>query len=311
MQTILGAGGTIANNLAANLRAYTNNIRLVSRNPKPVIGDEQLVKADLLNPIEAEKAINGSEVVYLCVGLPYKTEVWQQQWPQLAQNVVNACLKSQSKLVFFDNVYALGLVNGWMTEESPLNPSSKKGEVRAQVLQIIETARQEKGLKALIARAPDFYGPATPLSFINVVVFDRLRKGKQAQWFVNPTLPHHIIYTPDAGRAVALLGNTDDCYNQTWHLPVDMNTITGQELVAMALPYFQAKPGVQVAPVWMIKTMGWFMSIMSESVELLYQFKFPYLFSCAKFNNRFPDFKVTTYGEGVRKTAEYYLAKRL
>ena len=30
-------------------------------------------------------------------------------------------------------------------------------------------------------------------------------------------------YTPDAARAVALLGNTPDAFNQVWHLPTDKN----------------------------------------------------------------------------------------
>jgi uncharacterized protein YbjT (DUF2867 family) len=36
MQTILGANGTIGSVLAKELGAYTNQIRLVSRNPKKV-----------------------------------------------------------------------------------------------------------------------------------------------------------------------------------------------------------------------------------------------------------------------------------
>ena len=307
MQTILGSGGCIANNAAASLRQYTNEIRLVSRNPKVLVGDEQLVKADLTNPIDVDRAVAGSEIVYLMAGLTYKTSIWQEMWPRVMNAVVESCLKNSSKLVFFDNVYALGFVNGSMTEETPVNPNSKKGEVRAQILNIIDKASKENGLKAIVARAPDFYGPATPNSFANFVVFDRLKKGKQAQWFINPTLPHHMIFTPDAGKATAILGNTPDAYSQVWNLPTDPHPITGKEFIEMASIYFKAKPGVQTAPKWMIKLMGLFVPAMKESVEMLYQNEFPYLFSSEKFANRFPDFKLTSYEEGIRKTAEFYL----
>ena len=81
MQTILGAGGTIANELAKALSEFTNQIRLVSRQPKPVNETDQLVVADLTDAQATEQAVKGSEVVYLTVGLPYRTKIWQKHWP--------------------------------------------------------------------------------------------------------------------------------------------------------------------------------------------------------------------------------------
>ncbi|MCD6374909.1 MAG: NAD(P)H-binding protein [Caldisericaceae bacterium] len=81
MQTILGAGGTIANELARALQDFTNQIRLVSRQPKPVNETDQLVVADLTDAQATEQAVKGSEVVYLTVGLPYRTKIWQKHWP--------------------------------------------------------------------------------------------------------------------------------------------------------------------------------------------------------------------------------------
>ncbi|WP_232786050.1 MerR family DNA-binding transcriptional regulator [Shewanella algae] len=36
---------------------------------------------------------------------------------------------------------------------------------------------------------------------------------------LNDKAKRSLIYTPDASRAMALLGNTQDTYRQTWHLP--------------------------------------------------------------------------------------------
>ena len=68
MQTILGANGTIGSVLAKELKNYTNQIRLVSRNPKKVNETDELFPADLSDGTQVEKAIEGSEVVYLLVG---------------------------------------------------------------------------------------------------------------------------------------------------------------------------------------------------------------------------------------------------
>lgn len=81
MQTILGAGGTIANELAKALSEFTNQIRLVGRQPKLVNETDQLVAADLTDAQATEQAVKGSEVVYLTVGLPYRTKIWQKHWP--------------------------------------------------------------------------------------------------------------------------------------------------------------------------------------------------------------------------------------
>ncbi len=54
-------------------------------------------------------------------------------WPAIMQNTIDACKTHNAKLIFFDNIYCLGKVNGSMTEESPFNPNSKKGLVRAAI----------------------------------------------------------------------------------------------------------------------------------------------------------------------------------
>src|SRR5665811_2030043 len=89
-------------------------------------------------------------------------------------------------------------------------------------------------LTALIARAADFYGPETQNSFLNMMVFENLKKGKAAQLMISKNLKHSFTYTPDEGKATALLGNTLSAYNQTWHLPADMNILTSQQIVEIA-----------------------------------------------------------------------------
>jgi len=130
-QTILGAGGAIGTELAKALNNYTNDIRLISRNPKKVNPDDELLRADLSDASQVEKAIEGSSIVYLTVGFEYNTAIWQKMWVPLINNVINACLKHQSKLVFFDNVYAIGGDNvNHITENSPISPTSKKGHYK-------------------------------------------------------------------------------------------------------------------------------------------------------------------------------------
>src|SRR6476661_2279412 len=98
MQTILGSGGAIGTDLAKELSSYTKDIRLVSRNPKKVNPEDQLFPADLSDPASVDKAIQGSDVVYITIGFEYKLKVWKEQWPPLVDHVIDACKKYNAKL---------------------------------------------------------------------------------------------------------------------------------------------------------------------------------------------------------------------
>lgn len=302
MQTILGSTGSIGTELAKALPSYTSDIRLVSRSPKAIMGGESLVSANLLNAQEADIAIAGSEIVYLTVGLPYHTDVWQRDWPILMQNVIDACKKYGSRLVFFDNVYPYGIVDGWMTEDSPIRPASVKGEARAKVDRMVMEAVEKGEIEAILARAADFYG-ITPMAYLHLMVFENLTKGKKAQYLVGPQYKHSFTHIKDAAIGSAILGNTPEAFNQTWHLPTDMNVLTGKEWVELVAEETGAKPNFMTIPKWMMKVLGFFNKDLSGMVEMLYQNERDYLFSCEKFNAAF-DYRAMTAREGVKYTLE-------
>lgn len=306
MQTILGAGGIIGKELAKSLPQYTNAIRLVSRNPVKVNDTDELFPADLLDAEAVMNAVAGSETAYLVAGIPYNHKTWAAQWPVIMKNVIAACKTHQCKLVFFDNIYAYGPVNGVMTEDTPMNPSSKKGATRKEIATLLMKEYESGALQALIARAPDFYGPATPLSLTTPMIFDRLKRGKTTQWMLDAEHKHAFIYTPDAGRATALLGNTPTAFNQVWHLPVPKEMITGRVFIEKASAAYNVAPRFTVLKKWMIRIGALFSGIIKESMEMLYQYDRDYLFSCEKFSNTFPEFTITGYDEGIKNTATYY-----
>lgn len=304
MQTILGAGGIIGIELAKHLPQYTNHIRLVNRNPKQVNPTDELFKADLLNPNDVLKAVEGSEVVYLTVGLPYRIEVWQKDWEIVMRNTINACNSHNAKLVFFDNVYMYGKVNGEMTEETPLHPTSEKGKVRTKLVQMLRDEIAKGQLTATIARSADFYGPASNTSVMSILAFQNAAKGKKAQLLLTDSLKHSYTYTPDAGKFTALLGNTPDAYNQEWHLPT-AKPITGKEFMQIMADATGTKPNYMVVPKWMLSIIGWFVKDIKESMEMLYQYEVDYIFNSDKFENYF-NVKPTPYSEGIKTTLEFY-----
>ena len=302
MQTLLGAGGIIGQELSKILPQYTEQIRQVSRQPTKVNPSDELFACDLTDAERVKEAVKGSEVAYLVAGLPYNIKVWQTTWPVVMKNVITACKLHHCKLVFFDNVYMYDPRHiPHMTEDTPINPSSEKGKVRAHIYQMLMNEVQEGSLQALVARAADFYGPHNTTSMLIETVFKSLKQGKKANWLGKANYKHSFTFTPDAGKATALLGNTPDAYGQVWHLPTAAEPPTGKEWVEGFAREMQVAPKYREVGKGMVWVLGLFNGLMKELLEMLYQYDRDYVFDSSKFEKYF-DFTPTSYEEGIRQT---------
>jgi nucleoside-diphosphate-sugar epimerase len=299
MHTILGANGQIGTELAKALKAeYSDRIRLVSRSPKQVNGTDTLFPADLLDPQKALEAVAGSSVVYFTVGLPMDTALWQAQFGAILDNTIAACLQHGVPLVFFDNTYMLPMDGTPLTETTAFTPHGPKAQVRAEMANSVLTAMRERGLKAVICRAPEFYGPGKTQSITNSTVFANIKKGKKPKVLRNDTALRSLIYTPDAARAMALIGHTPSAYGQTWNLPC-ADPITYKTLIAIAERVVGRPLPYTVVPHWMLFLMGIWKKPFREIRELLPRYAQDNIFVTDKFKQAFPDFEVTSFERGV------------
>jgi nucleoside-diphosphate-sugar epimerase len=303
MLTILGAGGAIGTELVKELSARTEPIRLVSRNPKLVPGAAEAVAADLSNLDDTVKAVSGSRIAFLLVGLKYDLKVWRDLWPRIMHNAIEACKRSNTRLIFFDNVYMYGKVDGAMTEETSFRPCSKKGEIRAQIATTLLNEIKAGALTALIARAADFYGPRVRTGLPNKLVFDKFAKGAKAMCLVNDSAKHSYTFTPDAARSLVLLADAEQVWNQTWHVPTAPDPPAGKEFIQLAAKEFEMPPKYRVISRPMFKMAGWFDTATRELYEMLYQYEFDYVFDSTKFMKAF-NFQATSYSEGVHRSVQ-------
>ncbi|MCB9659253.1 MAG: NAD-dependent epimerase/dehydratase family protein [Polyangiales bacterium] len=300
MQTILGASGQIGRELAIHLaREHTTDIRLVSRRPARVHDTDELRPADLLDAQQTLRAVEGSTTAYLTAGLPMDTQRWVAQWPVLMRNVIDACAAHGTQLVFFDNTYMYPQTADPQTEETAFRPHGAKGAVRAQIAEALLDAMVSGRVRALIARAPEFYGPGATQSITTATVVDPLWSGKAAKVFVRDDTRRTLIYTPDASRAMALLGNTPDAFGQTWHLPCDDQRLTYRQFVALVAETFGVPARHRVLRRWQLRLAGLVSPTVRDAAELLPRYDVDNLFVSDKFKRRFPEFAVTSLRAGV------------
>lgn len=302
--TILGAGGAIGNSLTDELLRHQQKVRIASRSGYSLEGVES-VKGDLTIYSDTLNAVQGADVVYLCPGLRYDSRVWEKKWPKIMQNTIDACKHEKAKLIFFDNVYMYGKVEGKMTEETPYYPCSRKGEIRARIARKLENEMVGGELDALIARSADFYGPyALETSVPYIMALEKLLNGKKAQWLVDAEKPHSLTYTLDCGKALYLLANDQKAFNQVWHLPTYNPGISGEEFIKLGAKELGVDPNYNVLKKWMVKLGGLFDRTVFELHEMLYQNEMNYHFDSTKFNTHY-NFQPTSYVDGIRETIAF------
>lgn len=302
IHTILGAGGPVANALTRELENHNETTRLISRRTIQTGKNTTWQKADLTNLTELREAAKGSDILYLCAGIVYDAEIWKVQWPIIIKNVITIAKENNARLIFFDNIYMYGLVDGPITEGTPNKPISEKGKVRAGVADIIMNEVKAGTLTASIARAPDFYGTDSQNSFFDMMVLAKYAKKETAQWMGDANTKHCFIFIEDAAKAMYLLGQNPDTDNQIWHLPTTP-AITGKQFIQMAAAIYNTKPSYFSLKKWMLWVIGKFMKVVAGTVEMYYQYDHDYQFDSSKFEKRF-NFKPTPYAEGIKKMSE-------
>ena len=303
---VLGGNGVVGRETIASLVEQGHDVASVTRSaPTPAPSHATSIVADLLDAASALRAVEGAEVAYLTVGLPYTTRVWRRDWPVIMQNTIDACVAHGTHLVYFDNVYAYGTTDAPMTESTPIRPSSRKGEVRAALLETLAAAARERGLVATVGRSADFYGPGASTSVFNTFAIDNVAAGKAPVWLFDAHQLHSMTYTPDIGRALAVLGTDERARGRTWHLPT-APALTGDDYLELATGGALAHKTLSAAT---MRLGGVFVSAARESLEMAYQYMAPYVFDSSAFESTFAT-APTSYRDGIAAALQRSMATK-
>jgi hypothetical protein len=74
-------------------------------------GATETVSGDITDQGQTIRAVAGSRIVHLLVGLKYDYKVWVEMLPRVMANSIEACKRAEAKIVFVDNVYMYGKVH--------------------------------------------------------------------------------------------------------------------------------------------------------------------------------------------------------
>lgn len=304
---VFGATGGIGGALVAELLRRGKTVRAVSRQGDAPEGAER-VAADAADAAEAAAAARGAGVVYHCVNPGYTR--WPELLPPISRSILRAAESSGAKLVFADNLYAYGPVDGPLREDLPASASGRKGRTRVEVAAEMLAAHREGRVRVTIGRASDYYGPGGVTSASGEPVFGRVLAGKRPQWTGKLDVPHTFHYLPDIARGLITLAEQPEADGEVWHLPA-AEPLTAQEFFDLV---FEAagRPTpakAQIAGPALLAVAGIFSPMLRELRETAYQFRRPFVLDSSKFEGAFGRLEPTPHREAVERTVEWFRSR--
>ena len=237
LHVVFGAG-PVGLALVHELVQRGRSVRLVTRSGRgQSIRGVERTAADASDEKQAVTVARGAQVIYHAVGADYGH--WAALLPPIMAGLIRAASSTGTRLVYADNLYAYGPVDGLLTEDLPAAATGRNGRLRAELANTLLAAYRSGTLQATIGRSSDFYGPGVRLSTVGDRVFGRMAERKPAQVLVDPDQLHTYTFIGDFGRALAVLGERDEALGEVWHVPSAPTVTTRQfvELIAEQAGY--------------------------------------------------------------------------
>jgi nucleoside-diphosphate-sugar epimerase len=299
---VLGTG-PLGLAVARHLAGRGDRVRLVSRGGRAgVPGGVEVFAADVGEASEAKRACDGATVVYHCANPPYAR--WPELHPPLMEAIIEGASSAGAKLIFGDNLYAYGPVDGPITEDLPHRAQGPNGRIRTLISEALMASHQAGRVRVAIGRGSDFFGPHAHQSTVGDRVFARALAGKPAQVLGNPDAPHTVTYIDDFARALVTLGERDEALGSVWHVPND-ETGSMRRFVEMVFAEVGGPPRLRAAPRWGLALAGLFNPTLRAVREQLYQSERPWVVDSSRFEGTF-GWGATPLPEAIRSTVGWF-----
>ncbi len=300
LHVVFGATGESGSAVVRELLRQGKRVRAVNRSGKASLPAEvEVLRADATDLASTRTATEGASVVYNCVGVPLPQ--WQTQLRPVLNNILEGTAAAGARLVFVDNVYMYGKVDGPLTEDLAPHPVGHLGELRAEMAEALLQAHQRGKVRVAIGRAADFYGPGVRAAIANEALVKRAMEGKSVNWPGRLDVPHSLMFVDDLARGLITLGEREEALGQIWHLP-HAPTLTARQFLRLLFEeaghdFLRARS----LPGWAIRAAGVFDPTAREFVELHYLFDAPFIIDWSKYHRTFGG-EATPYREGIRQT---------
>jgi nucleoside-diphosphate-sugar epimerase len=270
---VLGATGSIGGEVARALLAKGWRVRGLNRNlqsakdrgPAGVewIAGDAMIAADVI------RAAEGVSVIFHGTSPPGYTN-WAKLVPTMLNATIAAAKASGARIVFPGNVYNYG-PDAWSVigETSPQHPKTRKGAIRVALEDSLQSATKD-GVRSLIVRAGDFFGPTSDSSWLTEGWVAK-HKPIKAITFPGPGhIRHAWAYLPDFAQSIVQLIDQEALLPDFAVFNHGGHQITGAELAAALEQVAGYKLARRTLPWFGIAALSPFVEMMREMLEMRY-----------------------------------------
>jgi nucleoside-diphosphate-sugar epimerase len=207
---VIGATGGIGGETAKALIRDGWRVRAATRDPErarrdfAALGPVAWIAGDAMRDVDVVAAAKGVRLIVHAANPPgYRN--WRGLALPMLKNAIAAAKASGARLVAIGTVYNFGPDAGPVVDErAPQHPLTRKGKIRVEMEEMLQAAATE-GVRSLVVRAGDFFGPEAPSAWFNTAM---VQKGKPVRFVIYPgrrDVGHAFAYLPDLARTIVRL----------------------------------------------------------------------------------------------------------
>lgn len=301
--SVVAGLGAVGRAVIDDLVARGMPVRAVARHPVADLPPGvDVVVADLTDAQAASKALAGAAVVYHAASAPY--DRWPELLPPLMRGVIAGASASGARIVYADNLYAYGPVDGPLTEDLPYRARGPNGRARAALAEQLMGAHAAGTVRATIGRASDYYGPRGVQSTAGERLFLPALAGKTAQVLGDPDQPHTVTYLPDFARGLVTLGMSDDALGEVWHVP-SAETLTTREFAGLVFGTASQPLRLQVLPSVLLAGLALVNPMLRAVREQQYQRTAPWVVDHSRFARAYGAHP-TSHTDAIAATLDWF-----
>jgi nucleoside-diphosphate-sugar epimerase len=314
---ILGFTGGIGRAVALALSNRNIPAKAMVRDPQKAntyakgLDKLEIIEGDAMVPEDVDKAMQGVNVVYYCINIPYP--VWEKYAIKLFYNCLSSAIKNNVKIFFPGNVYVYGHARyNPVNEFHPHAAHTNKGQIRMEMEEMMVIAHKDEGLDYTIVRMPDFYGPYVINTFSERLYILALQN-KKLQWIGNLDTEIELIYIEDGGEAMVMAALKKKSSGEIFNIPGSEITTARKYLTEIVHQAGSTSKISTFNSEIMFKLMGLFSPMIREVHEMLYLKKEKLILDGSKFKDSIGPIPATSYTDGIKNTLSwvknYYGAK--
>lgn len=267
LHVIVGAGAT-GSATARLLADAGEQVRLVTRRGSgPVHERIERVAADATDPARLIELATSAVALFNCAMPPY--DRWPEEFPPLAAALLAAAEHTGTDYIMLGNTYGYGAVDGPVTEDLPMAPTSAKGRVRAQMWHDAHAAYAAGRVRVTEIRATDFLG-AGAYSPFTLMVGAQVLAGSPVSYPGDLDAPHSWSYTGDTARTLIAAARHEESWGRAWHVPATSEAPVRELAARLAEVAGAPTPRLGRLALAELEEIGRTDSVMAEFAEMLY-----------------------------------------